>query len=219
MCATNRCPQVALPASLLNYVQRTGESVILDDAAAHSPFAEDPHIRRRQTRSVLCLPLLNQAKLVGVLYLENNLAPRVFAPSRIAVLKLLASQAATALENARLYRNLEEGERKTRRLIDANIIGISTWDLDGRILDANEAFLRMIDYSREDVVSGLLRWTDLTAPEWRDLTFRMQSVAQKNWKLPTIRKGILPKGRQPCACARWLGSLRRTTRPGRILRA
>ena len=170
---------VALPASLLNYVQRTGESVLLDDAAAHSPFAEDPHIRRRQTRSVLCLPLLNQAKPVGVLYLENNLAPRVFAPSRIAVLKLLASQAATALQNARLYRNLEEGERKTRRLIDANIIGISTWDLDGRILDANEAFLQMIDYSREDVVSGLLRWTDLTAPEWRDLTFRMQSVARR----------------------------------------
>ena len=170
---------VALPASLLNYVQRTGESVLLDDAAAHSPFAEDPHIRRRQTRSVLCLPLLNQAKSVGVLYLENNLAPRVFAPSRIAVLKLLASQAATALQNARLYRNLEEGERKTRRLIDANIIGISTWDLDGRILDANEAFLQMINYSREDVVSGLLRWTDLTAPEWRDLTFRMQSVARR----------------------------------------
>ena len=88
------------------------ESVILDDAAAHSPFAGDPRIRQRQTRSVLCLPLLNQAKLVGVLYLENNLAPRVFAPARIAVLKLLASQAATALENTRLYGDLAEREAK-----------------------------------------------------------------------------------------------------------
>ena len=191
--------QGALPASLLNYVQRTRESVILDDAATHSPFAEDPYVRQFQTRSVLCLPLLNQAKLAGVLYLENNLARRAFAPSRIAVLKLLASQAATALENARLYRNLEEGERKTRRLIDANIIGITTWDLDGRILEANDAFLRMIDYSRKDVVSGLLRWTDLTAPEWRDLTFRMQAVARRTGSCKPYEKEYFRKdgGRVP----------------------
>ena len=65
-------------------------------------FAADPYIRQRQARSILCLPLITQAKLIGVLYLENNLAPRVFAPGRIAVLKLLASQAAIALENTRL---------------------------------------------------------------------------------------------------------------------
>ena len=184
---------------MLNYVQRTRESVILDDATAHSPFAEDPHIRQRQARSVLCLPLLNQAKLVGILYLENNLAPRVFSPSRIAVLKLLASQAATALENARLYRDLEEGERKTRRLIDANIVGASTWDIDGRILEANAAFLRMIGYSREDMVSGLLRWTDLTPPEWRDLTFRMRSVAEKTGACQPYEKEYFRKdgGRVP----------------------
>ena len=57
---------------------------------------------KRQARSILCLPLINQTRLIGVLYLENNLAPRVFAPARIAVLKLLASQAAIALENTRL---------------------------------------------------------------------------------------------------------------------
>ena len=75
--------------------------MILDDAAAESAFSADPYIRQRRRRSVLCLPLLNQAKLIGVLYLENNLAPRVFAPVRIAVLKLLASQAAVSLENTR----------------------------------------------------------------------------------------------------------------------
>ena len=61
------------------------------------------YFRQRRARSVLCLPLLNQAKLVGVLYLENELAPRVFVPARTEVLKLLAFQAATALENTRLY--------------------------------------------------------------------------------------------------------------------
>ena len=100
----------ALPESVLHYVLRTRESVILDDAAVQPPFAADPYIRQRQARSILCLPLIHQAKLIGVLYLENNLAPGVFAPARLAVLKLLASQAAIALENARLYRDLAERE-------------------------------------------------------------------------------------------------------------
>ena len=110
--------------------------------------------------------MINQGKLIGVLYLENNLAPRVFAPARIAVLKLLASQAAISLENTRLYRDLAEREAKIRRLVDANIIGIFIWDFEGRILEANDAFLRMIGYDREDLAAGRLRWTDLTPPEW-----------------------------------------------------
>src|SRR5262249_54468477 len=104
----------ALPESVLQYVLHTQDSVILDDAVTQSPFAGDPSMRRHRARSVLCLPLLNQAKLIGVLYLENNLAPRVFVPRRIAVLKLLASQAAISLENTRLYRDLAEREAKIR---------------------------------------------------------------------------------------------------------
>src|SRR5437667_48116 len=79
------------PESLLHYVLRTRESVILDDAAAQPSFAADPYLCQRQARSILCLPLITQAKLIGVLYLENNLTPGVFAPARSAVLKLLAS--------------------------------------------------------------------------------------------------------------------------------
>ena len=157
-----------LPESVLRYVVRTQESVILDDAAAQNPFSADPYIRQHQARSILCLPLINQAKLIGVLYLENNLAPRVFAPARIAVLKLLASQAAISLENTRLYRDLAEREAKIRRLVDANIIGIFIWDVEGRIIEANDAFLRMVGYDREDLVAGRMRWTDLTPAEWRD---------------------------------------------------
>jgi PAS domain S-box-containing protein len=158
----------ALPESVLHYVLRTREIVILDDAAAQSPFGVDPYIHQRQARSILCLPLLNRAKLIGVLYLENNLTPRVFAPTRIPVLKLLASQAAVALENARLYRDVAESEAKIRRLVDSNIIGIFIWDFDGRILEANDEFLRMVSYEREDLVSGRIRWADLTPPDWRE---------------------------------------------------
>jgi PAS domain S-box-containing protein len=340
-----------LPESVLQYVLRIREIVILDDAAAQSPFGLDSYIHQRQARSILCLPLLNQAKLIGVLYLENNLTPRAFAPARISVLKLLASQAAIALENAQLYRDVAEREKqqtstskilhiianspiqsvldavaenaaqlsdasnaeifrlennllrlvasygeipvvihayqgvpvnrdtvtgraacdrrtihvhnlaaeegeypvgsanakreghrttlgtpllregtpigiilvrrrevrpfsdqqialietfadqaviaienarlfeaekqrtlalahanrdlagreaKIRRLVDSNIIGIFIWDFDGRVLDANDEFLRMVNYDREDLVSDRIRWADLTPPDWRE---------------------------------------------------
>jgi GAF domain-containing protein len=128
---------------------------------AQSPFSSDPYVVQHRARSVLCLPLLNQAKLIGVLYLENSLASRVFVPARIAVLKLLASEAAISLENTRLYRDLAEREARIRRLVDANIIGIFFWDLR-RILEANDAFLRIVGYDREDLTSGSLPLTDLT---------------------------------------------------------
>jgi PAS domain S-box-containing protein len=123
---------------------------------------------RKRVRSLLCLPLLKQADLIGVLYLENSLASHVFTPARIAVLKLLASQAAIALENARLYRDVAEREAKIRRLVDSNFIGIFIWDFEGRVLEANDEFLRMVSYDREDLLAGSIRWTDLTPPDWRD---------------------------------------------------
>jgi PAS domain S-box-containing protein len=91
----------------------------------------------------------------------------VFTPARISVLELLASQAAISLENARLYSDLGEREARIRRLVDSDIIGIIMWDLEGRLLDANEAFLHMVGYSRDDLVSGGLRWTALTPAEWK----------------------------------------------------
>jgi PAS domain S-box-containing protein len=157
-----------LPLSVLHYVARTRQSVILDDALAQNPFSADEYICRKHARSVLCLPLVKQAKLIGVLYLENNLASHAFTPARISVLEMLASQAAISLENARLYNDLREREARIRRLVDSNIIGILIWDFQGRIIEANQAFLDMLGYSREDLASGRLRWTELTPPEWRD---------------------------------------------------
>jgi PAS domain S-box-containing protein len=75
-------------------------------------------------------------------------------------------------ENARLYSDLQERQAKIRRLVEADIIGIFIWDFDGRILEANGAFLHMVGYEREDLVSGRVRWADLTPPEWRDRTRR-----------------------------------------------
>jgi PAS domain S-box-containing protein len=154
-----------LPESILQYCARTQESVILDDACARGAFAKDTYIARVQARSVLCLPFVKQGRLIALLYLENHLAAGAFTPARIAVLKVLASQAAMTLENARLYRDLAEREAKIRRLVDANIVGIFIGDLEGRILEANDAFLRIVGYDHDDLLAGRLRWTDLTPPE------------------------------------------------------
>ena len=89
-----------------------------------------------------------------MLYLENTLASHVFTPNRARLLELLASQAAISLENTRLYGEVHEREAKMRRLVDANIVGIFIWNFDGEIIEANEAFLRMVGYGREDLDSG-----------------------------------------------------------------
>jgi PAS domain S-box-containing protein len=156
-----------LPVLVLEQVIRTESQVILDDARGENVFAEDEYIGRKQARSLLCLPLLKQAELIGVLYLENSLASHVFTPGRIAVLKLLASQAAIALENARLYSDVAEREAKIRRLVDANIIGIFISSPSGEIIEANDAFLKMMGYDREDIAAGNMRLADLTPPESR----------------------------------------------------
>jgi PAS domain S-box-containing protein len=155
-----------LPESILQYCARTQDSVILDDASARGAFASDGYIARVQARSILCLPFVKQGRLIALLYLENRLAAGAFTPARIAVLKVLASQAAMTLENARLYRDLAIREAKIRRLVDANIVGIFISDIDGRILEANDAFLHIVGYDRDDLLAGRLRWTDLTPPEW-----------------------------------------------------
>jgi PAS domain S-box-containing protein len=155
-----------LAESVLHTVIRTRQSVILNDALAQNPFSADEYIRQKHARSVLCLPLVKQANLIGLLYLENTLVSHVFTPTRISVLELLASQAAISLENARLYNDLGEREGRIRRLVDSNIIGIMIGDSRGRILEANEAFLDVSGYTREDLIAGRIRWTELTPAEW-----------------------------------------------------
>src|SRR6266849_7479254 len=99
-----------LPKSALHYVIRTREPVVLDDASVGNLYSEDEYVRAKRARSVLCLPIVKQTKLIGALYLENNLTPRAFTSDRVALLQLLASQAAISLENANLYSDLQRSE-------------------------------------------------------------------------------------------------------------
>jgi predicted ATPase/signal transduction histidine kinase len=103
-----------VPESLIRYVIRTQERVILSDASTDNIFSEDEYIREKRPRSVLCLPLIKGRRLIGTLYLENNLAPNVFAPNRLAALELIASQAAISLEQARLYAELTRANEELK---------------------------------------------------------------------------------------------------------
>ena len=108
-----------IPASVIHLVERTQETLVLDDAVSESSFLTDLYIQNQQTRSLLCLPILKQSQLIGILYLENNLSAGVFKRDRLQVLKLLIAQAAISLENARLYERLADYAGTLERKVEA----------------------------------------------------------------------------------------------------
>lgn len=114
-----------LAESIVNYSVRTHEAVVLDDAVNDGGFTHDPYIMDRAVRSVLCAPIINQGRLIGILYLENNLTSYAFTPKRVGILEALSSQIAISLENARLFdetrlvkESLQESELKFRTLAE-----------------------------------------------------------------------------------------------------
>ena len=161
-----------LPESLLHYVMRTREALIVEDATLSPLFSSDVYVRVNQSKSLLCVPIVKQGAVSGVLYLENGLTAHAFTSQSLSLLEVLAAQAAISLENTRLYSDLQERESKVRRLVDSNIIGIFIWENDGQIIDANDAFLSIVEYSRDDLASRRLSLKDLTPEEWSHISDR-----------------------------------------------
>ncbi|HEY9301163.1 MAG TPA: GAF domain-containing protein, partial [Phormidium sp.] len=110
-----------LPVGMIKYVARTQEDVVLSEATKEGVFTSEPYIIKNQPKSVLCAPIINQGKLIGILYLENNLTTGAFTRDRLEILKVLSSQAAISIENALLYRTLEDQvQQRTAQLAEAN---------------------------------------------------------------------------------------------------
>ncbi|MGK4004513.1 AAA family ATPase [Sorangium sp. So ce1036] len=105
--------------SVVHYVERTREPVVLGDASSEGCFAGDPYIAERRPRSLLCLPMMHKGELTGLLYLENNAATEVFTPARLDLCALLSAQAAIAVENARLVARAEAAARELGRVNEA----------------------------------------------------------------------------------------------------
>lgn len=149
--------------SVFNLVSRTRETVVLREAAEEGPFTSDPDVVRRRPRSILCLPLIHQAELRGVLYLENNLAAGTFTATRVQLLNMLAAQVVISLDNARLYEDLSALNRtlerqvadRTReateksRLLEATLEnmsdGLVAYDEDDRLLVWNDRARRLLE--------------------------------------------------------------------------
>jgi len=140
-----RAPFVApsgeeVPESVVQYVRRTREPVTVADAAEHEKFSSDPYVVRRRTKSMLCMPIVRQAELQGVLYLENDLVAGTFTPDRMAALTLLASQAAISMENAMLVAEervartaAEEAEGRSAFLAEAGALLSESLDYEGTL--------------------------------------------------------------------------------------
>jgi predicted ATPase/signal transduction histidine kinase/tRNA A-37 threonylcarbamoyl transferase component Bud32 len=110
---------------IINYVLRVNKMIVLDDASDQGSFKADEYVRSNKIRSVLCLPLIFKNKLSGILYLENNLAPGTFTSERVEVLKILTGQIVISIENARLYRSLEEYNRTLEEKVERRTAEIS----------------------------------------------------------------------------------------------
>ncbi|NET60095.1 MAG: GAF domain-containing protein, partial [Symploca sp. SIO2E6] len=113
-----------LPISIINYVARAQETVVLNDATREGSFTQDEYLQQYQPKSILCCPLLNQGQLSGIIYLENNLTTSAFTPDRLEVIKLLSSQAAISIENAKLYSELRERESQLTQFLEAIPVGV-----------------------------------------------------------------------------------------------
>ena len=121
-----------LSSSMVHYVERTKETVVLGDACKEGQFTNDDYVKTEKLRSVLCMPIMNQSVMTGILYLENKITIGAFTPERVKVLEVLASQAAVSIENARLYLQLGESEKKYRLVAENVTDGI--WVADFKSL-------------------------------------------------------------------------------------
>ncbi len=118
-----------LPQSMLNYVLRTQESILLEDATVQNLFSEDEYVIRRRPRSVSCLPITYQSELLGIIYLENNATPGAFTQQKQLAFNILTTQIAISLENSSLYQGLEESQERLNLALDCAQVGIWDWNL------------------------------------------------------------------------------------------
>ncbi|MEG4582312.1 AAA family ATPase [Microcoleus sp. MON1_C5] len=121
-----------LSSAIVNYVARTQESVVLDDAAREGQFTNDPYIQKHQPKSILCVPLIYQSQIVSIVYVENNLTAGAFTPERVELLKVLSGQAAISIQNSKLYTEVRENERKLTQFLEAIPVGIGIVDASGK---------------------------------------------------------------------------------------
>ncbi len=140
----------SVPVSVLNYVARTGEVLVLGDATRQQMFAHDAYICTHAPHSLLCMPILYHGELTALLYLEHRQSRDIFDHQRLKTLQILAAQAAISIENAKLYLGLQQSEQAYRSLYENAIEGIFRVDPEGRFLSANPALVSLLGHAGAD---------------------------------------------------------------------
>ena len=157
--------------SVINYVKRTKQHIVLDDSTDNNTFITDPYIIKNRPKSILCMPIVKQTRLVGLLYLENSITSNAFTTERVETLRLLSSQVAISLENSVYYRNLQELNKEMKQLVTAMESidqAIVITDTKGKIYYANPFLESVSGYKPEDVAGESMSIFDSGNPDQAD---------------------------------------------------
>ncbi|MGF1486456.1 MAG: AAA family ATPase, partial [Prochloraceae cyanobacterium] len=136
-----------VPVTIVNYVARKQEAVILDNAVKEQRYAKDPYIKATQLKSVLCIPLLNQATLIGLIYLENNLITGAFTSERVRFIEAIGSQAAISIQNAEAKEKLKTAKLELEEFLEAVPIGVFIADAKANPYYTNSAAKKILGNS------------------------------------------------------------------------
>ncbi len=145
-----------LANGIVEDVIKNHKVIILDEAFKDTTFKNDPYIQSKKTRSILCVPILHKNRMIGIFYLENSLKAGIFTSLRLEMLKIISSQIAISIDNAKLFNKVKQAEKRYRNIFENAVEGIFQVSNEGTIISINPSFARTLGYeSREDLIRNV----------------------------------------------------------------